>query len=163
MADYLVLYDTKKTGCSVSLDFKEYKLFEKEYEQNAMKCRFKNNKVLTAVKETVLTSTTAKGRTMQKKLAAKHIKVQHSKNPDEPRKPTSRYRRCGRFSNGNNCETHKMLMTEKNRSSHTQVEAKCSRTLPTMPSNESVDDLRHTPSTRIVIIMTRRKPLMQKK
>ena len=109
-----------------------------------MKCKFKNNKVLTALKETGLTITTAEGRTMHKKLASKPIKVQPSKNSDEPRKPTSRCRRCGRFSNGNNCETHKTLMIEKNSSSHTQDEAKCSRTLPTMPSNESVDDNTHT-------------------
>ena len=46
MADYLILNDSKKRNRSVSKEFKQYQFFEKENKPNAMKCRFKTNKIL---------------------------------------------------------------------------------------------------------------------
>ena len=67
MADYLVLNETKKKGCSVSRDFKNYQFFDKENKPNSMKCGFKTNKILIAVAETGHTVTTSEGRVRQKK------------------------------------------------------------------------------------------------
>ena len=50
MADYLILNDTRKRARSVRPDFKQYQFFEKENKPNAMKCNFKTNKMLTAVR-----------------------------------------------------------------------------------------------------------------
>ena len=50
LADYLVLNESRKRGRSVSGDFKSYKFFEKKTKPNAMKCRFKTDKILTAAK-----------------------------------------------------------------------------------------------------------------
>ena len=54
-----------------------------------MKCRFKTNKILTAVNETKHTKTTSEGTVIHKKLASKPIKFQSSKKPEEKRKPTA--------------------------------------------------------------------------
>ena len=69
MADYFVLNDSKKSAISVSPESKQYPFFEKENKPNVSKCRFKTNKLLTAVKETKQTITTSEGKTMHKKLA----------------------------------------------------------------------------------------------
>ena len=50
MADCLVLNGTRKRGRTVSRDFKKYQFFEKENKPDSMKCSFKTNKILTAVK-----------------------------------------------------------------------------------------------------------------
>ena len=66
MADYLVLNDNKKRSLSVSSNFKKYQFYEKEDKPNAMRCRFKTNKTLTAIGETDYTVTTADGKIIQK-------------------------------------------------------------------------------------------------
>ena len=88
MADYMILNDSKKRARSVSREFKQYQFFEKENKSNAMKCRFKTNKILTAVSETKHTIT--EGKVIHKKLASKPIKLQSSKKPEEKEnKPTA--------------------------------------------------------------------------
>ena len=62
MADYMILNDSKKKARSVSREFKQYQFFEKENKSNAMKCRFKTNKMLTAVNETKQTITASEGK-----------------------------------------------------------------------------------------------------
>ena len=62
LADYLVLNYSKKRTRWVSQSFKEYKFYEKGDNQNAMKCQFKTNKILTALKELDHTVTTADGK-----------------------------------------------------------------------------------------------------
>ena len=66
MADYLVVNETRKRGRSVSRDFKKYQFYKKENKPNAMKCGFKTNKTLTAVKETDHTVTNSEGRIIPK-------------------------------------------------------------------------------------------------
>ena len=51
-----------------------------------MKCRFKTNKILSAIRETGHTITTAEGRTVHKKLASNPVKFQPSKKSEEPRR-----------------------------------------------------------------------------
>ena len=46
MADYMVLNDSKKRARPVRREFKLYQFFENENKPNAMKCRFKTNKLL---------------------------------------------------------------------------------------------------------------------
>ena len=58
MVDYIVLNDSKKRARSVSPEFKTYQFFEKENKPNALKCRFKTKKLLTAVKDFEHTITT---------------------------------------------------------------------------------------------------------
>ena len=67
MANYLVLNDTRKRGRSVSRNFEKYHFYEKENKPNSMKCGFKTNKILTAVKETDHTITTSEGKIIHKK------------------------------------------------------------------------------------------------
>ena len=55
-----------------------------------MKCRFKTNKLLTAVKETEHTVTTSEGKIIHKKLASKPMKFLLPKKSEEKRKPTNR-------------------------------------------------------------------------
>ena len=105
MADYLILNDSKKRNRSVSKEIKQYQFFKKEDKPNAMKCRFKTNKILTAVNETKHTITTSDGKIIHKKLASKPIKFQLPKKPEEKKKPTNRCVRCGKFSQGKYCET----------------------------------------------------------
>ena len=85
MADYLVLNENKKRTRSVIQNFKQYQFYEKEDKPNAMKCRFKINKTLTAVKETGHTITTVDGKIMHKKLASNPLKFQRPKKPGETR------------------------------------------------------------------------------
>ena len=66
MADYMILTDSKKRARPVSREFKQYQFFEKENNSNAMKCRFKTNKILTAVFQTKHTITTSEGKVIQK-------------------------------------------------------------------------------------------------
>ena len=98
-----------------------------------MKCRFKTNKILTAVKETDHTVTTYEGKVINRKLAAK-TNLQLSRRPEEQRKPTSRGLRCRRFSQGDFCDIHRRILGLP---SHTQ-EASCSYTLPTMTQEKSI-------------------------
>ena len=129
MADYLILNDSKKRYRSVSKEFKQYQFFEKENKPNAMKCRFKTNKILAAVDETKHTITTSDGKIIHKKLASKPIKFQLSKKPEE-KKPTNRCVRCRKFSQGKYCDTHKRVYG-------TTDEPGYSYTLPTMPERRS--------------------------
>ena len=130
MADYLILNDSKKRNRPVSKEFEQYQFFEKENKPNAMKCKFKTNKILTAVNETKHTITTSDGKIIHKKLASKPIKFQLLKKPEEKRKPTNRCVRCGKFSQGKYCDTHKRVYG-------TADEPGCSYTLPTMPEKRS--------------------------
>ena len=95
-----------------------------------MKCRFKTDKILTAAKETKHTITTTEGKLIHKKLASKPLKFQPSKKPDETRKPTTRCKRCGRFSNGDLCDTHKRLYHKQD----DQKKPTSAMTFPTMPA-----------------------------
>ena len=70
MVDYMVLNDSKRRARLVSRKFEQYQLLEKENKPNAMKCRFKTNKMLTAVKETKHTVITSEGKIIHKKLAS---------------------------------------------------------------------------------------------
>ena len=69
LADYLVLNESRKRGRSVRGNFKSYQFFEKETKPNVMKCRFKNNKILTAANETKHTITTTDGKVIHKKTS----------------------------------------------------------------------------------------------
>ena len=100
-----------------------------------MKCRFKTDKILIAAKETKHTITTTEGKLIHKKLASKPLKFQPSKKPDETRKPTMRCKRCGRFSNGDLCYTHKRLYNK-------QDDQKTSTSGMTFPTTEG-DTRRH--------------------
>ena len=99
LADYLVLNESRNRGRSVSDNFKNYQFFGKETKPNAMKCRFKTDKILTAAKETKHTITRTNGKTIHKKLASNPLEFQPSKKAEETRKPTKRCTRCGLFSN----------------------------------------------------------------
>ena len=109
MTDYIVLNDSKNNARSVRPEFKQYQFFEKENKPNAMKCRCKTNKLLTAVKDTKHTITTSEGKTIHKKLASEPIKFQLSRKLEEGRKPTNGCRRCGKFCQREFCETHKRV------------------------------------------------------
>ena len=110
-ADYLVLKETWKRGRTVSRDIKKYQFYEKENKPDSMKCGFKTNKILTAVKETDHTITTSEGRIIHKKLAFKPLNFQTSRKTDEQKKAINRCRRCGKLSSGELCETHLRLQT----------------------------------------------------
>ena len=101
-----------------------------------MKCRFKTNKPLAAVKETGQTITTANGKIIHAKLASNPLKFQPPKKPEKSRKPTNRCRRCGKFSQGDFCETHKRLMSDKLR----QDETSTSKSFPKMPNREAEEE-----------------------
>ena len=109
MADYIVLNDSKKRARSVSPDFKQYQFFKKENKLNALKSRFKTNKMLTGIKETKHTITTSEGKTIHKKQASKPVKFQLSRKPEEKRRPTNKCRRCGKFCQREFCDTHKRV------------------------------------------------------
>ena len=136
MADYLILNGNKKRPRSVSQIFKQYQFYEKEDKPNAMKFRFKINKTLTAVKETGHTITTADVKIRLQKLASNPLKVQPPKKPEESRKPTNKCRRCGKFSQGDFCETHNRLMSEKLR----QNEASTCKSFPRMPNRDAEEE-----------------------
>ena len=129
MADYMVHKDSKKRARSVSREFKQNQFFEKKNKPNAMKCRFKTNKMVTAGKETKHTVTTSEGKIIHKKLASKPIKFQLPKKLEEKRKPTNRCIRCGKFSQGDYCDTHKRVCGVPNDTD----EPSSSYILPTMP------------------------------
>ena len=135
MADYIVLNENKRPR-SVSQNFNQFQFYKKEDKPIAMKCRFQINKTLTAVKETGHTITTADGKILHKKLASDPLKFPPPKKPEESRKPTKRCRRCGIFSQGDFCETHKRLMSEKLR----QDEASTSKSFPKMPNRDAEEE-----------------------
>ena len=128
LADYLVLNESRKRGRSVGDNFESYQFFEKETKPNAMKCRFKTNKILTAANETKHTITTTDGKVIHKKLPSNPLKFQPAKKTEEPRKPTNRCTRCGRFSHDDLCDTHKRIRSEQQGQS-----TSADKTIPTMP------------------------------
>ena len=131
LADYLILNESRKKGRSVSDSFKSYQFFEKENKPNALKCRFKTDKILTAARETKHTITTTDGKTIHKKLASNPLKFQPLKKNEEIRKPTKRCTRCGRFSNEELCDTHKRIKSEL------QKQSTSSETFPMMPAKQT--------------------------
>ena len=98
-----------------------------------MKCGFKTNKILTAVKETDHTITTSEGRVIHKKLASKPLKFQTSRKTDEQRRAITRCRKCGKFSSGELCETHQRQDPNNNAADN---EPSTSHALPTMPAKK---------------------------
>ena len=130
LADYLILNESRKRGRSVSNSFKNYQFFEKENKPNALKCRFKTDKILTAARETKHTITTTDGKIIHKKLASNPLKFQPVKKNEETRKPTKRCTRCGRFSNGELCDTHKRIKSEL------QKQSTSAETFPMMPAKQ---------------------------
>ena len=106
LADYLVFNESRRRGRSVSNNFKNYQNFEKETKPNAIKSRFKTNKILTAARKTKHTISTTDGKTIHKKLASNPLKFHPSKKAEEARKPTKRCTRCRFFSIEELCETH---------------------------------------------------------
>ena len=140
MADYIVLNYSKKKTRSVSREIEQFQSFEKENKPKALKCRFKTNKPLTATKETKHIITTSEGRIIHKKLASKPIKFQLPRKLEERRKPTNRCSRCGKFCQGEYCDTHKRLYgIPKDRHHPTKDrQASSSHTLPTMPQKRSI-------------------------
>ena len=130
LADYLVLNESWKRGRSVGGDLKSFNILEKETKPNAMKCRFKTDKILTAAKETKHTITTTERKLIHKKLASKPLKFQPSKKPNETRKPTMRCKRCGRFSNGDLCDTQKRLYNKQD----DQKKSTSGMVFPTIPA-----------------------------
>ena len=138
LADYLVRNESRKRGRSVSDNFINYQFFEKETNPNAMKCRHKANKILTAAGETKHTITTTDGKTIQKKLASNPPIFQPSKEAEGARMSTKRCTRFGRFSDEKPCDTHKRLMLEnKKLGDQNKQPTSASKTFPTMPSKQT--------------------------
>ena len=133
MADYMVLNDTRKRGRSVSRNFKKYQFYEKENKPNSMKCGFKTNKLLTAVKETDHTITTSEGTVVHKKLASKPLKFQTSRRTEEQRRAITRCRKCGKCSHGELCEPHQRQDPNNNTADN---DPSTSHTLPTMTAKK---------------------------
>ena len=131
LANYLILNESRKRVRSVSDNFTSYQFFEKENKPNALKCRFKTDKTLTAARETKHTITTTDGKIIHKKLASNRLKFQPLKKNEETRKPTKRCTRCGQFSNGELCDTHKRIKSELQR------QATSSETFPMMPAKQT--------------------------
>ena len=137
MADYMVLNDTRKRGRSVSRSIKKYQFYEKENKPNSMKCGFKTDEILTAIKETDHIKTTSGVKIIHKKLASKPLKFQTSREPDEQRKTISICRRCGKFSSDEYCETHRRLRTDGDlNNNQADNDAGPSHLMPTMPSKK---------------------------
>ena len=134
MADYLVLNDSRKRNRLVSREFKKYQFLEKENKPNSMKCGFKTNKILTAIKETDHTVTTSDGRTIHKKLASKPLKFQTSRKTEKQKKAITRCKSCGKFSSGKFCEAHRHL---DNNNNNAEERPSTSRALPTMPTKKN--------------------------
>ena len=122
-------------------------IFKKENKPNTLKCRFKTNKLLMAVKETKHTTTTSEGKTIHKKLASKPVKFQLSRKPEEKRKQTNKCRSCGNFCQGEFCDTHKRVYEIPK----SQQEPCSSRILPTMPQKRSTYGDIITPHTETVV------------
>ena len=133
ISDYIVLNDSKKRTRSVSREFEQFQFFEKENKPKALKCRFKTSKPLKAIKETEHTITTSEGRVIHKKLASKPIKFQFLRKPEERRKPTNGCSRCGKFCQGEYCDTHKRVYGIP----QDRQQASSSHNLPTMPQKRS--------------------------
>ena len=133
MAYYIVLNDSKKKARSVSPELKQYQFFEKENKPNALKCRFKTNKMLTAMKETKHKITTSEGKTIHKKLASKPVKFQLSRKPEEKRRPTNKFHRCGKLCQGEFSDTYKRVYGIPKG----QQDSCSSHTLPMMPQKRS--------------------------
>ena len=87
-------------------------LYEKDNKPTSMKFGFKTDKIVTKLTETGHTFTT-EGRIFHKNIDSDPLKFQTSRNPDQPRKSINSCRRCGKFSSGEYCETHRRLMVEK--------------------------------------------------
>ena len=99
-----------------------------------MKCGFRTNKILTAVKETDHTVTTSDEKIIHKNLTSKPSKFQTSRKTEERKRPYNRCRRCGKFSSSEDCETHLRLRTEGDTNNNmTGDEAVRSHTPSTMP------------------------------
>ena len=98
-----------------------------------MKCGFKTNKDLTAVKKTDHIITTSEGRVIHRKLASKPLKFQTSRKTDEQRRAITRCRKCGKFSSGELCETHQRQDPNNNAADN---EPSTSHALPTMPAKK---------------------------
>ena len=90
LADYMVFNESRKWCRSVSDKFKNNQFFEKETNPNAMKCRFKTNKISTAARESKHTITTTDGKTIHKKLASNPLELQPSEKAEKARKRTKR-------------------------------------------------------------------------
>ena len=127
----MILNESRKKGRSVSDNFKSYQFFEKENKPNALKCRFKTDKISTAARETKHTITTTDGKIIHKKLASNPLKFQPLKKNEETKKPTKRCTRCGRFSNGELCDTHKRVKSEQ------QKQSTSSETFSMMPAKQT--------------------------
>ena len=111
-----------------------------------MKCRLETDKILTVVKETKHTVTTADGKTIHKNLASILFKFQPSKKTGETRKPTKRCTRCGRFSNDELCETHNWIMAENKKHDDQNKQTSSSKTFRTMPARKAQE----TPDITII-------------
>ena len=74
------------------------------------------------------------------------MKFQPSKRSEESRKPTSRCRRCRKFSQGDYCETHKQLMAEAENKTGPSDQSYTSKSFPKLPIRE--------PEERTVITIT---------
>ena len=106
-----------------------------------MKCRFKTNKPLTAIKETKHTIPTSEGGIIHIKLASKSIKFQLPRKLEEGRKPTNRCSRCGKFCQGEYCDTHNRLYgIPKDRQ-----QASSSHALPTTPQKNQLTAISSKP------------------
>ena len=133
IADYLKADRRQERYRPESSKFKKYQFYEQQDKPISMKCSFKTNKTLTAVGETDDTVTTADGKITRKKLASFPLKFQPQKKSEEARKPTNWCRRCGKFSQGDLCETHRRLMGEMLK----QDETSTSKSSPKMPNRET--------------------------
>ena len=131
LADYLVSNESRKRGRSVRDNVENYQFFKKETKPNAIKCRLKTDKTLTAAKKNKHTITTTDGNTIHKKLESNPLKFQPPKKADETRKPTERCTRCGRFSNEDLCDTHKRVKSEQ------QKQSTSTEKFPTMPAKQT--------------------------
>ena len=97
-----------------------------------MKCGFKTNNFLTAVKETDHTIISEE-RVIHEKLASKLLKFQTSRRTEEQRRAIARCRKCGKFSHGELCETHQRQDPNNNTADN---DPSTSHTLPTMPAKK---------------------------
>ena len=89
LAAYLELKvnDARNRARSVSQDIKDYKFYQKDSKPFAMKCRYKTDKVQTAVKDTDHIIPTVEGRVIQKKLSSNPISLCPQRRPNRPENP----------------------------------------------------------------------------
>ena len=128
LADYLVLNESRQRGRSVSDSFENYLIFEKETKPNAMKCRFKTDKILTAAKETKHTITTTDGKTIHKKLASDSLKNFSHQRTLMKQGNLPKNAQDGDASATKTCDTHERVKSEQ------QKQSTSAETLPTMPA-----------------------------